>query len=577
VLVADAVDYTRLMEADEEDTHGRLMDLRFDVLEPKIAEHGGRVVKNTGDGFVAIFGTVIEAASSAIEMQRVLLAGGSSEPPDKRIMFRMGLNLCDVIVEFGDIYGEGVNVATRLQAYAQTGDIVVSADVASQLSAQFREIPMFDLGDLYLKHISKPVRAFNLCIGSAVTASVPAAFRHVPDARPSIAVLPFRQFPSDRDDAYFADGIIEDIIHGLAGLKELFVISRNSTLGYSGTTVEPHVVARELGVRYVLGGSVRRAGMRLRIATELSDAETRAVIRADQYDGTLSELFELQSRIATEAVATIAPHVREQELRRAIRKHPDNLTAYDLVLQALDLLLRLDYESFSRARGLLQQAIVHDPGYAPAYSYIACWLLYRVGQEWSPDPKADSIEALQASAAAIARDRNDALALAINGQVHSYLLKDYDTATKRFDQALAASPNCAFAWTLSSCNCGYLGDGEGAIRRAERGLRLSPRDVHAFYQEHILSQAHYINGNYEEAAAWADKSAGHNDALTSNLRVLTASLVALGRREEAHRTARRLLQVQPKFGLAAFAARTPLRGAVRDLFVERLRSAGLPD
>jgi adenylate cyclase len=576
ILAADVVGYGRLMEADEEDTHERLMQIRLDLLEPRVIEHSGRIIKNTGDGFIAMFDGAVEATHCAIGLQQELLALGAAELPDRRITFRIGINLCDVIVDAGDVFGEGVNVAARLQSYAEPGDIIISARVAEKVATELEKFQMQDLGDLHLRHISQPVRAFNLRIGSAVSRA-PAVLAHVPDSRPSIAVLPFRQSPSDPDDAYFADGIIEDIIHGLSGLKELFVISRSSTLGYAGAEIEPNAVACELGVRYLLYGSVRRADRRLRITTELSDAETGTVIRSDQYDGVLADLFALQSEIASQVVVTIAPHVREWELRRAMRKHPDNLTSYDLVLQALDLLYRLDYGSFSRARGLLQQAIIYDPGYAPAYTYTAYWLLYRVGQEWSPDPGADAAEALRAAAAAIERDRNDALALAINGHVHSFLLKDYATATSLFDRALAAGPSCALAWTMSSCNCGYLGDCETAVRRAEQGLRLSPLDAHVFYHEHILAQAHYLCGNYEDAAAWAEKSAGHNGAFTSNLRTLTACLVALGRVGEARRVAQRLLQVQPKFGLAAFTARTPLRGAARDDFVGRLRAAGLPD
>lgn len=276
-------------------------------------------------------------------------------------------------------------------------------------------------------------------------------------------------------------------------------------------------------------------------------------------------------------VATIAPHIRERERLRAMRKHPQNLTAYDFVLQALDPLFRMDYPSFSRARGLLQQAIAHDPDYAPAYSYAAYWHLLRVGQGWSPDPLADAEDAAKAASAAIDRDGNDALALAIFGHVHSYLMKDYETAVELQERAIEAGPNCAMAWTLSSATRGYLGEGPTAVLRADHGLQLSPRGPHVVYHEHILSQAHYINGNYDEAVAWGRRAAKHNDRLTSNLRCLAAALVATGQIEEARQVGRRLLELDPGMALTSFAARTPLRGHYRDAFIERLRAAGLPD
>jgi adenylate cyclase len=214
------------------------------------------------------------------------------------------------------------------------------------------------------------------------------------EPRPSIVVLPFRMHPTSPEESYFADGIVDDIIHGLAALKELFVVSRGSALGYGGATLDVGAIGRELGVRYVLYGSVRRSGGRLRIGTELSDAETGTIIRVDQYEGSLTDLFELQGRIAVNVVKTIAPQVRERELVRAMRKQPQNLTAYDFVLQALDLLYRMDYESFSRARGLLQQAIAHDPSYAPAYAYTAYWYVLRVGEMGSSDPVSDAAAAV---------------------------------------------------------------------------------------------------------------------------------------------------------------------------------------
>jgi adenylate cyclase len=405
-------------------------------------------------------------------------------------------------------------------------------------------------------------------IGDALAGSEP---------RPSIAVLPFRKHQTDPQESYFADGIVDDIIHALAALKELFVISRGSTLGYGGATIDVRAIGRELGVRYVLYGSVRRAGGRLRIGTELSDTETGTVIRSDQYDGSLADLFALQDRISINIIKTIAPQVHERELMRTMRKHPQNMTAYDLVLQALDLLYRMDYESFSRARGLLQQAMAHDPDYAPAFAYTAYWYVFRVGEMGSSDPDADAAAAIRHAAAAIERGGDDALSLAIYGHVLSFLLKDYQRAISYLDRATAAGPSSAMAWTMSSATCGYLGEGAKAVERAELGVRLSPLDARIFWHEGILAQAHYVSGDYEKALDWVSSALERNNSIRFNLRTLIASLAALGRADEAARAAQHLLRVQPEFRLGVYAKRCPFQAAILNEWIARLRSAGLPD
>jgi len=574
ILAADIVGYSRLMEEDEAATVDDLKGHQAVIL-PAVGRHGGRVIDTAGDGILAEFPSVINATECAVGIQTMMAARNEAQPESRRMRFRIGLNLGDVIHDETRIYGDGVNVAARLQTYAEPGGVVVSGAVAEQI-VNLAGVHVVNLGELHLRNISRPVRAFALQIDDVQTRALGDAPIGA-EGRPSIVVLPFRKGQSDPDDAYFADGIVDNIIHALAGLKELLVISRGSTLGYGGAGIDVRAIGRELGVRYVMYGSVQRAAGHLRIATELSDAETGAIVSSERYDSELSALFTLQDTISAQIVTTIAPHVRQRERLRAMRKHPKNLTSYDLVLQALGPLYEMDYESFFRARGLLQQAMAFDPGYAPAYSYAAYWHMFRIGQGWSPDERADITEAARTAVAAIERDPGDALALSIYGHVQSFLLKDYDTAVEYLDRALAAGPSCALAWTMSSATCGYLGQGAIAVLRAEHGLRLSPLDSHVFFHEHILSQAHYINGNYDEAIVWARKAAQHNGRLTSNLRVLAASLVAVGKTGEATDVARQLLAVEPRFRLRAFAARTPLRGAVRDTFVDRLRAAGLPD
>ena len=575
VVAGDVAGYSRLMHVDETDTHERMKDQESRLIRPHIAGHGGYLVKRTGDGFLATFDNVENAIGCTIALQRALTADGEKEPLGRRINYRMGINVADVIIEEDDIFGDGVNIAARLQTYAEPGGIVVSDLVARQTS-RGDGIELHDLGDLPLRNIGHPVRAFSLRRPAPAS---PLLSDAVPgfEERASIVVLPFNEQPSRPGEEYFAEGIVDDIIHALAGLKELFVISRGSTLGLRDPTFDVRAIARELGVRYVLHGSVRRTEPAIRIRTELTNAESGSIVYTDQYTGEMHDLFDLQRRIAGRVVTTIAPQVRERELLRALRKHPRNMTAYDFVLQALGPLFHMDYASFSLAHGLLQSAIAHDPHYGPAHSYTAYWHLLRVGQGWSPDIQADTEGAERAASTAIELDENDALALAIYGHVHSYLKKDFDTAVELQDRAVEVGPNCAMAWTLSSVTRGLIGQGAAAVVRAERGLELSPRGPHVVYHEHILSQAHYTNGNYDEAVAWGRRAAKHNDRLTSNMRCLIAALMAIGQEDEARRAARRLLELDPGMSLAAFASRTPLQGEMRDTFVGRLRAAGLPD
>ncbi len=463
ILATDVVGYSRLMAEDESGTHARLMRLRATELDPRIVTHGGTLIKNTGDGFLAIFEDARSAVDCALEMQRAIAETQQQEPPDRRIGMRMGVNAGEVLVEVGDIYGDAVNIAARLQTYAEPGGIAVTGQVAEQIGHD-PTVRTVDLGDLYLHNMARPVRMFSLRLEGS-EARLVGERPLGSDDRPSIAVLPFRKNQTDPDEAYFADGIVDDIIYALAGLKELFVISRGSTLSFGAGAVDTREIGRALGVRYVLYGSVRRAAGRLRIGTELSDTETGRIIRSDKYEGELGDLFALQDRISASVVSAIAPYVLERELLRARRKHPQNMTAYDLLLQALDCMYRMDNEHFARARGLLQQAMAHDPLYGPAYSYAAYWYVFHVGEGRSTDTEADAREAARLAGTAIRLNENDPLALAIYGHVQSFLLRDYDRAMLFLDRAIEAGPNSSTAWTMNSATHGFVGNGPSPSNR----------------------------------------------------------------------------------------------------------------
>lgn len=574
VLVADVVGYTGLMERAEEETHRRLMQINRGVVQATLVQHDGTLVKHTGDGFIATFMSAVSAAHCALAIQEGTAAANGGLPASDAILFRMGLNLADVIIEEHDVFGDGVNVAARLQTYAEPGGIVVSGIVAEAIAGQVPAM-IVSVGDFYPKNLSRPIQAFVMHRPGMPPAPTATSWRG--GERPSIAVLPFAFDHGDSDNSYFAGGLIEGIIHVLSGLDELLVVSQGSTLSYSGPRPDVRVVGRELGVRYVLSGSVRRLGKRLRILTELSETETGTVTSSDRYDGELADLFEIQDRISAQAVGNIAPHIREWELKRARRKPADSLTAYDLLLRGNDLMLRLEEKNFNRARGLLQKAVAEDPSYAPAWAYAAYWHTLRVGQGWSSDVDSDNEAAVRCSEAALERDEGFALALAIRGHLKSFVDHDFTAASALLDRALACGPNLSLGWSFASATSGYMGEGPVAVLRAEHALRLSPRDPFSFRHESMLAQAHYINGNHEQAVEWGERATRSNVRFSSNLRVLIAALGTLGQSERAAEYAKALIAADPNFGILSWARRTPLRGALLDGVVARLREAGLPD
>jgi adenylate cyclase len=395
---------------------------------------------------------------------------------------------------------------------------------------------------------------------------------------PSIAVVPFRVVNDEEAKSYLGDGIVEDIVGALASLRELLVISRSSTLRYRGAPVDVRAVGRELGVSYALSGSVRHVGPRMRVSVELAETGNGTVVWASHFDGVSDDLFALQDQIATRVVGTIAPQVREAELRRALRKRPDNLEAYDCALRALAQIYQLNRDDFSQARTWLDKAIALDPAYATPYALLAIWHAIRTGQGWSPDPAADQAAVLRFATAAIARDSFDAMALALCGHSKSVLRYEFEEAIALFDRALEASPSSAVAWIRSSPTYAYIGDPDEAIRRVEEGLRLSPLDPHIFLPHSFLNLAHYVRRDYDAAALWGRRAREENPQYTANLRILAASLAAAGRTEEAREVGRALLAADPAFEVGRFVSGYAIRDPDRrDRLAEHLRLAGLPE
>lgn len=576
ILAADAKGYSRLMGEDEVGTVRTLIAHRTAMREA-VAHFRGRVVDTPGDNLLAEFGDVIDAVECAVAIQRTLGERNARLPAERRLEFRIGMNIGDVIVDGEGIYGDAVNIAARMESLADGGGICASGTVYEHVAGSRLSLDWESLGERAVKNIARPVRVYRARLAAAGGTLGPRP-PVPPRYRPSIAVLPFRELDVPEGHQYFAEGIVEDVIGALASLPDLFVISGTSTARFRGRAVDVKAVGEELAVRYVLSGSVRRAADRIRIAGELVDTETRTVLWTDRIESRVDDLFELQDRLSEKTVTTIAPHVRQAEIRRALRKRPENLDAYDCLLQGLDLLYRLRRNEFERAHELFERSIALDPSYAAPYALSALWYSIRVGQGWSMDARADYTEADRLAAEALARDPFDARALALSGHVRALLLHDYEGAFALFDRAIATNPNSSVAWVRSSPTYSYVGDAAEAQRRAEIALRLSPIDPHLFYTHTALGLAGYTAGRFDEAIAWGRKAMAQNPNFTANLRFLAASLAGAGREGEAFDVGRALLAIEPGFRVRRFcdsyAYKDPARRAT---FAGHLRSAGLPE
>jgi TolB-like protein/class 3 adenylate cyclase len=569
ILAGDIVGYSRLMGADEEGTLARVNAIRREFWEPKVAEHRGRIVKRTGDGVLIEFASVVDAARYGIEIQRGMAKRNAEVPQDKRIELRMGIHVGDVLIEEDDIFGDGVNVAARLEGIAEPGGICFSRAAFEQVEGKI-DASFEDGGDQQLKNIARPIRIYRINF----TAPVRSATLMLP-AKPSIAVLPFQNMSGDPEQDYFADGMVEDIITGLSRIKWLFVIARNSSFTYKGRTVDVKQVGRELGVRYVLEGSVRKVGSRVRITCQLIEGETGAHIWAERYDRPLDDIFALQDEITLSVVGAIEPNLRLAEVERAKRKRPDSLDAYDLVLQALpDVYSRMPEQS-QRALRLLARALELDPTYALAHACAAqCnHAIFLRGGQNIENRKA----AVRHAQAALAYGQDDALALTLAGFSIGMEGHDRAAAFAAFEASLAVSPSSALSFMQGSVIHALAGDAERAIEWSEKGLRLSPLDPWRSSAFLALALAKFHLGQDQEAAADARKSVQSSPGFSIPYVALAAALSRLGRLEEAKTVAARVLELQPEFRYSRFLAAANCETKLAAALSEALHPTGLPE
>ena len=472
ILAADVAGYSRLIGADEDGTLQALRAIRAELLDPTIAAHNGRLVKTTGDGLLVEFGSVVDALRCATEIQAGMAERNAVASADKRIEFRIGINMGDVVVEDGDIFGDGVNVAARLEGLAEPGNICVSARVQEDAAGKL-DLAFEDMGEQALKNIARPVRAYRVATGpvSATAQETPAL--PLPD-KPSIAVLPFQNMSGDPEQEYFADGMVEEIITALSRIRWLFVIARNSSFTYKGQAIDVKQVGRELGVRYVLEGSVRKAGGRVRITTQLIDAQSGAHLWADHFDGSLEDVFALQDAVALSVAGVIEPTLQAAETARSANHPTNDLTAYDLCLRAYAI-ARSSSGQVPRALSLLEEAIEHDPHYGAVLADAAGCCVRLLINGWSQDAEADRRKGAEFARRALEVAASDPSTLANAAYSLAYFGEDIGAMVTLVDRALALNPSYARGWLLSAVLRNWAGAPDIAIDHAKKSLRLSPR------------------------------------------------------------------------------------------------------
>jgi adenylate cyclase len=576
IMAGDIAGYSRLMGADEEGTLRDLKDLRAAFLHPTVAEHRGRIVKTTGDGVLIEFPSVVDAVRCAVEIQRGMAERSAAMSPHRRIELRIGINIGDVIIDGDDIYGDGVNVAARLEALAEPGSICVSRIVHDQVQDKL-DVAFQDLGDHTVKNIARPVRVYRIAAaaGSGAAAHVVAGVTPAAPERPSIAVLPFDNMSGDPEQEYFVDGIVEDIITGLSRIKWLYVIARNSSFVYKGRAIDVKQAGRELGVRYVLEGSLRKAGNRVRITAQLIEAVAGVHVWAERYDRALDDIFEVQDEITLSVVGAIEPSLRQAEIERAKRKRPDSLDAYDLYLRALPHAHVFMPGEADKALALLGQALALQPDY-PAAQVAAAWC-YEMRYMRGGLHDADKTAALSHAWAAIEAGPDDATTLATAGFVIGLVAHDYATAMDVIDRALALTPASPHALGVGSIILAHDGQVDRATDYAERALRLVPAGSEASNSYIGLAMAQCAGGNFTAAASAASKALQSNPRFSIPHILLTAALSLQGRLDEARAAAARVLELEQNFSIAQFIRSHTGRADIWEPIGEALRQVGLPD
>jgi len=579
ILAADVAGYSRLIEADEEGTLGRLKSLRAEVIDPRIAVHRGRIVKTTGDGLLVEFASVIDALRCAAEMQAVVAEGHAALQPDGRIEFRIGIHQGDIVVEDGDIFGDGVNVAARLEGLAEPGGICISARVQEDAAGRL-DLAFEDIGEQTLKNIARPVRVYRVRADGAlptlpgldpgIAGEGRVGVLPLPD-KPSIAVLPFTNLSGDPEQEYFADGMVEEIITALSRIRWLFVIARNSSFTYKGQAVDVTRVGRELGVRYVLEGSVRKAGGRVRMTAQLVEAESGTHLWADRFDGSLEDVFDLQAEVARGIAGVIEPTLQAAEIRYSAERPTNDLTAYDLYLRARSVASTYEREDLVHALHLLDQAIAREPRYGLALAVAATYHVDLENYDWADEREeaTNRRAAIELAREALSAAADDPGVLGRAAIVLGRFGEDIGAALALIDRALVLNPSFAYGWYWSGWLRLFAGEPELAIDHFETSIRLNPRGQRGFHLAG-MGMAHFVSRRFEDASAVLRIALEEVPAFAPAYRTLVACYAHTGRFDEARSILERLVALTPVIVPTANPLRRPEH---RELFLSGLRLA----
>ena len=581
ILSADVVGYSRLMAEDEEGTVRRLKQHR-EIIDALIATHRGRMFGTAGDSVIAEFASAVDAVRCAVEIQQKVAEANPDLQDERRMRFRIGINLGDVVVEGDNLLGDGVNIAARLEALADPEGICISGTIYDQIWRKL-DLGYDDLGEQSVKNIPDPVRVYGIRLKPEVTAATEALpgmdELTVPgfSDRPAIAVLPFDNLSNDADQEYFADGIVEDLITRLSAWRWFPVIARNSSFVYKGKAVDVKQVCRELGVRYIIEGSVRKAGERVRVAAQLIDATTNHHVWAEHYDRELRDIFELQDEITEAIITAIEPRIRDYEPERAISRDPRNLDAWDCAQRAMWHVNKLTKDDTARARSLFERAIELDPRFVfPLFGLLLTNFL-DILYQWTDSPVQSVGEIVRAAKKTVALDDQDPLGPLALGVAH-WMTGQRDEAIADAELAVQRNPSASVAYAVLGNFLAGSGRPDEGIEKLEQAMRLSPQDPMNFLYFNYMGQAHFAAKRYEEAVPWAQRSLQTRPDNPANYRLLAASYAHLGRLDEARTAFQECVRLQPEFSLAVFKA---TYASARPEFVERysdgLRMAGLKE
>ena len=580
ILAADVAGYSRLTGLDEEGTHVRLRERLRGLADPKISEHRGKVVKHTGDGVLAEFGSVVDAVRCAIEVQRGMAEQNATMPQVKRIEFRIGIHVGDIIVDDNDIFGDGVNIAARLEGIAEPGGVCISDDAQRQVRGKV-DFAFEDMGPQNLKNIVEPMRAWRLRMNASGSPAAPieppvesTQALALPD-KPSIAVLPFQNMSGDPEQEYFADGMVEEITTALSRFKWLFVIARNSSFTFKGKAVDVKEVGRRLGVRYVLEGSVRKASGKVRITGQLVDAVTGAHIWADRFERDMADVFALQDEVTVAVVSAIQPKLFQTEIAMATRRRPENLTAYDLFLRAMQQFYLSTREGLAEAIRLAHRALELDPQFGFVTALAGVCHMQRVLYGYAVDPQFDRKEAVRLIRLALSIDDSDPDTLAFAAIISAYMVGDCEREIEMANRAVALNPNSFLAWSSRGHVFRIAGLPEEAIRSFERAIRTSPVDPRLHLMFVGMGMAFIELRRFDEAIVAGKKAQRQNPSFPPASFCLASAFAHLGRDGEAREAAARLLETDPAFTISARMGRR--RQSHLKLLIEGLRKAGLPE